>query len=139
MVVSVRYCVLSVLSGCFWAAIAYWLGGNFMSPMIWGGIIASPFIGLAIGLAYQRVCDRPLWVKFGISLTTLYAAVAMFGFACGVWDALRPIPNRFSAAVVEQSILGCWWGITFTGLFLILWPLSFLNHSIVCHFGKLDD
>ena len=133
---NLRYGTLSLLSGYFWAVIVYWLGYRWMSPMIWSGIIASPFIGLAMGFLYRNACNKSLVNRIFLSLVTLYAAVGIFGCVTGTHDALRHIPNRASWAVVVQMILACWGGITISGLFLLLWPLSFLNHTLVCRFGK---
>jgi len=47
--ISRKYLVLSILSGCLWAAIAYCFFRKSMTPSIWGGVVASPFIGLAVG------------------------------------------------------------------------------------------
>jgi hypothetical protein len=138
MAVSSKYIVLSTLSGFFWAGIAYYLVRWAPPPFIWGGIVASPVIGLTVGLLYLNACNWRRVARIFLSLATLYIAVFLFGLAMGVCDALRPIPNRISLAVVIQSINACLWGVTVPGTFLLLWPLSFLNHSLVCHFGKLD-
>jgi ribose/xylose/arabinose/galactoside ABC-type transport system permease subunit len=139
MVVSAKYIVLSMISGPFWAAIPYYVLRRDPPPFLWGGIAASPFIGLAVGLIYHNVCKRRLASRILLSLATLYIAVVLFGFACGVCDALRPIPNRLSLAVIEQTINGFLWGLTMTGIVFVLWPLSFVNHALVCWFGRLDN
>ena len=46
-----KYLFLAAVSGCAWAVIAYVLSlGAFSSGIVAGGVIASPVIGLFIGL-----------------------------------------------------------------------------------------
>jgi hypothetical protein len=126
---------MSALSGCLWAAIPYYYLHESMSPYIWGGIIASPFIGTAMGLIYCGACAWSLWLRILLSLATLYLAVFLFGLAVGICDAARPIPNRLFDGVVAQTIFAFLWGVTIPGLFVVLWPMAFLNHTLVCRFG----
>ncbi|MEM9657518.1 MAG: hypothetical protein AAF961_04070, partial [Planctomycetota bacterium] len=63
---------ISILSGCVWAGIAYWLGRRWMPPYIWGGVIASPFIGLLVGRISTQTCKRPGLSRGLWSLWTLY-------------------------------------------------------------------
>jgi hypothetical protein len=139
MTVTLRYIIASLISGCVWSGIAYYIGHRFMWPFIWFAIVASPFIGIAIGLLYEYYgcCDKRFWVQAGASLVTLYVAIALFGLAAGIGDALRPIPNRISGAVVIQSVIACVHWITISGLFLVLWPLAFANHWLVCRVGRV--
>jgi len=133
-----RYLVLSALSGCLWAAIALLLGAEAMGPIIWGGVVASPLIGVIAAYIFLPACRWPLVARIVFALVTLYLAVAAFGLAAGLYDAVvRDIPNRIGWAVVVQAMLASLWGITFTGLVLILWPLSFVNHSFVCRWGRV--
>jgi hypothetical protein len=138
LTVNRRYITASMVSGCVWGAIGLYLGHEFMLPFIWGAFVASPLIGLAVGLLYNYlgVCQRSLVVRIIASLVTLYVAIALFGLAAGLSDALRPIPNRNVGPLVLQGINACVAGITVTGLILALWPLSFLNHSLLCRVQK---
>ncbi len=63
LTVSARYYSLSAASGLIWGGIAYFLGGQWLSA-IWGGIIASPLIGLMVGLAYRPIYRLPLLACF---------------------------------------------------------------------------
>lgn len=130
-----RCVVFSMLSGCVWAVLGYLLASQVMGVIIWGAVAASPFIGLAVGLLYRPVYHKSVGVRVGASLATLYLAVVLFGFAAGIYDACRPIPNRLLGEVVLQAIIGSLWGVTFTGFFVVLWPLSFFNHWLV---GRLS-
>lgn len=126
-----RYVVLSAISGCIWAVIAYFLGSQGMGSIIAGGLLASPLIGIGVSLIYRSAYCRSAVARVGMSLVTLYVATALFGMAAGLYDAMRPIPNRLLGEVVLQSVMATLWGVTFTGFFLFLWPLSFVNHWLI--------
>ncbi|MGH9786971.1 MAG: hypothetical protein ACRD88_22605 [Terriglobia bacterium] len=126
----------SLASGCVWGGIAYLLGSGALERLVWGGILVSPLIGLAIGrvAAWLRPSSR-LGSKLGrafASLVGLYVAVSLFGLAVGVYDlATGDIEHRIASAVVIQAMLGVLWGVTFTGYVIILWPLAYLNHILL--------
>lgn len=129
---SLRRCVVvSAISGCIWAGIAYLLASQWMGTTIVGGLLASPLIGIGVGLIYRPAYYKSPLARVGVSLVTLYFAAALFGMAVGIYDAMRPIPNRLLGEVVLQSVMATLWGVTFTGFFLFLWPLSFANHWLV--------
>lgn len=137
-----RLDLFSLASGCVWGGIAYLLGGP-LDRLVWGGIIVSPLIGLAVGRAatWLRPSSNPaklgskLGSKLGrafVSLAGLYIAASLFGLAVGMYDlATGDTAHRIATAVVMQSILGVLWGVTFTGYVLILWPLAYLNHTLL--------
>jgi hypothetical protein len=138
----IRLDAFSFISGCVWGGIAYLLGGP-LDRLVWGGIVVSPLIGLAVGRA--AACLRPssnpaklgsrLGSKLGrafVSLAGLYIAASLFGLAVGVYDlATGDSEHRIASAVVIQSVLGVLWGVTFTGYVVILWPLAYLNHTLL--------
>ncbi|MDA7928665.1 hypothetical protein N9B54_01780 [Mariniblastus sp.] len=126
-----RCVVVSAISGFIWAVIAYFLASQWMGTIIVGGLLASPLIGIGVGLIYRPAYYKSLLARVGMSLVTLYFAAALFGMAAGINDAMRPIPNRLLGEVVLQSVMATLWGVTFTGFFLFLWPLSFANHWLV--------
>jgi hypothetical protein len=126
-----RYCLLAAFSGCAWALIAIVLSLNVFGKLIAGGLAASPLIGLFIGLVYLPAYKLPSWAQGLLALLTLYIAVALFGCAVGVYDALRAIPNRGSGEVILQQVLAAVIGITVSGYVLVLWPLAFLNHRLL--------
>ena len=127
---------ISLACGFAWGGIAYVLGSGALDRLIWGGVLVSPLIGLAIGrvAAWLRPSSW-LGSKLGrafASVVGLYAAVSLFGLAVGVYDlATGDIRNRIASAVVIQAVLGVLWGATFTGYFVILWPLAYLNHALL--------
>ena len=115
-----------------WAAIAYLIGRAAVGRIIWGGILASPLIGLSIGWASRRFSG--LWERRPviISLASLYIAAGMFGLAVGLFDAFTgDRQHRIASAAIGQSIVGVLWGITLTGYVLFLWPLAYLNHWLL--------
>ncbi len=129
--VSARYYSLCAASGLVWGGIAYFLGGQWFSA-IWGGIIASPLIGLMVGLAYRPIYRLPLLARVFLALLMLYLAATLFGLAVGVLDTTNDdIKDRISSAVVIESVLAILWGLTFSGFVLFLWPLAFANHWVL--------
>lgn len=133
-----RFVLISAISGCIWAVIAYFLASKGMGSIIVGGLLASPLIGIVVGLTYRPAYSKSPWVRLCMSFVTLYFAAALFGMATGVYDAMRPMPTRFVSEIVLQSVIATLWGLTFTGLFLFLWPLSFFNHWLVGRISGLS-
>lgn len=128
--------VASVVSGMLWAGIAVLLAGPAFGRLVWGGVIAAPLIGLAAGLASRRFGHVPPLARAIFALGSLYIAAAMFGLGVGAFDLLTgtnsgPGWHRIPSAVVMQAVWATWWGLTFTGYVLLLWPLSYANHSLI--------
>jgi hypothetical protein len=108
------------------------LGYDAFLSAVWGGAYASPFIGLIVGVVFRHAGSLSLLRRALLSLLSLYLAAVLFGLAVGIYDAFfRDIPDRIVSAVIIQAILAVLWGLTFAGWVLILWPLSFLNHSLL--------
>lgn len=123
--------------GCVWALIANVLARG----MVWGGMLASPFIGILAGLLVERLHGLSPARRVLVSLASLYLAACLFGVAVGVFDLLTGVNagpgwRRIPSAVVIESVLGVLWGLTFTGYFLLLWPLSYANHVLVWNLAK---
>lgn len=135
-----RIIVLSVASGVFWAAIAMVLGRP-MSRVIWGGVVLAPFIGLGAGFASALFPSEGRIRKAMFSLASLYVAAALFGLGMGVYDLLTGQNSgdgwrRIPSAVVIQAAMATLWGLTFTGYFIVLWPLAYANHSMLSRVWK---
>src|SRR5262245_36609634 len=111
-----RTVLCALLAGAIWGVLGLALAGQALGPSVWGGVIAAPAIGLAIALAFRGFRERPPGMRVALALVSLYVASGLFALAAGIADALRPIPSRIVSAVVMQSVLGVWWGVTFTGL-----------------------
>ncbi|HIA28538.1 MAG TPA: hypothetical protein EYN79_10590 [Planctomycetes bacterium] len=142
----IRYYLLCVASAGVWAVISYYIGEYWMSPQIWGGIAVSPLIGLVAGAVYRPAYRFPFSGRVAMSLFTFYLSVALFGIACGIFDALRELPDgsqRNTIPVIFQGLAGTFYGVTATGFVGFLWPLAHLNHWFVgrvarCHLQPLQ-
>jgi hypothetical protein len=126
-----RLVVFGLLSGCGWSVVAFVLSFGVFGGAITGGFAVSPLIGVLIAAAYRPAAKFPNWVQALLYLSSLYVAVALFGTAVGVYDALLLVPNRASVEVIWQMVITAVLGITITGYALILWPLAFLNHRLL--------
>ena len=135
-----RVIVASMASGLLWAAIAMVLLRP-MSPETWGGVIAAPFIGLGAGVASALFPTEGRVRRALFSLVSLYVAVAMFGLGIGIFDLVAGQNigdgwRRIPSAVVLEGALATLWGLTFTGYVIVLWPLSYANHSLLSRLWK---
>lgn len=124
------YYVLCALSGCIWAGIA-WLIGRDFGWYLWGGVAASPLIGVIVGAIYRSAYKLSTTKRVWFSLLTLYAAVTLFGLAIAGFDLAFGDPARGHMEGVLQTVLAVWWGVTLTGYVVVLWPLSYLNHWLL--------
>ncbi len=121
---------LSTLSGCGWGLVAYFIGHAAFGHGIWGGIVVAPLIGVLIGHFSKSIEEKSRPVQVVASLLDLYLAAICFAAATAVFDfAWGPREVPFPAALM-QHVLVVLWGLTFTGYFLVLWPLSFFNHRL---------
>lgn len=125
------YVILSVLVGCLWGAIGYAVAHQALGPPIWGGVVAAPFIGLAIAFVFRGFRERSPGAKLALSLVSLYLATGLFALAVGLTDAARPIVHRNGGAVVLQTIFAIWWGTTFTIFLPALWVLAYFTHALL--------
>jgi len=127
-----KHILLSCLSGVVWGLIAVAIGFGAFPRAIWGGLIASPLIGLFIGAITLRWFRLPVYLRVAATLVSLYVAASLFGLAVGVYDWLAlDIPDRIPHGVVVQAVLAVLWGLTFMGYFIVLWPLAYLNHWLL--------
>jgi hypothetical protein len=130
-----RYVRLALLAGAIWGAIGLALAGQVLGAPVWGGVLAAPAIGLGVAIAFRGFRGRPPAARIALSLVSLYLAAGLFALVVGVADAVRPTPHRIPGAVVIQTVLGVWWGITFTGYLPLLWALAYLTHALL---GRAD-
>jgi hypothetical protein len=138
-----RVVLLSLASGVVWAATVVVLARPLV-PVIWGGVLLAPFIGLAAGLAAAFFPSKGVIRRALFALASLYVAAAFFGLGMGVYDLLTGQDSgdgwrRIPSAVVIQAVTGTLWGLTFSGYVLLLWPLSYANHSIIWRVWSRPD
>jgi hypothetical protein len=130
---SARTAKLSALSGCGWGLVAYSIGHAALGRSVWGGIIAAPLIGVVIGRLSRPIGARSRNYQIAAALFDVYLAATCFGVAMAVFDLVWGPRNVTLFASLTQSVLAVLWGLTFTGYFLVLWPLSVFNHRLVWH------
>ena len=133
-----HYWQLSMLSGFWWGLLGSAMGFLGIGEPILGGLIAAPAIGLAIGLLCRSFHKLPKRTRVLLSLASLYLAASLFGMAIGFYDLLMmDRPGRIASAVVLQGVFGVLWGLTFTGLVFILWPIAFINHQALMRSARV--
>ena len=126
-----RYYCLCAVSGLTWGGIAYLLMGEWF-PGLWVGMAVSPLFGLLVGWVHRPTYRFSAAARVLVALVTLYATAALFGLVIGVVEAaIETNPNTMKGAAVIEWVLATLWGLTFTGYFLFLWPLAFLNHWLL--------
>jgi hypothetical protein len=118
---------ISLISGGVWGLIALFLG--FLGiEFIWIGVVISPLIGFLMGWLARRFASTSLLIQILYSLLALYVATGLFGVSVGVYTGFVHPP--LSARIIELTLC-TWWGITFTGYLLFLWPLAYANHRLI--------
>jgi hypothetical protein len=127
-----RPTVLGAVSGCVWAVIAWVLLDQLEvnSLPIAASLLASPLIGILLSRFSKGFRERSILGRTVVALVTLYFAAALFGSVGGMVDLVSSLGMR----PVVEPITTAWvfvWGLTFSGYFLVLWPLSYLNHLFV--------
>jgi hypothetical protein len=123
----------SLLAGLLWGLLAYLLGHRAFGAATWGGVLAAPLIGLAIGLTiHPRFAAGAGWRRGAWTLLSVYLGAIGFGLsiACGELLA-RGQGGRMLAAVVMEPVVAILWGVTMTGYLLFLWPLAWFTHWLI--------
>ena len=126
-----RRILLGLVAGAVWGAIGFTLAGQQLGAPARVALAASPAIGVLIAILFCRFAEFPPAMRITLSLVSLYVGAGLFGLAAGVADALPTIPNRNSLDVVIQSVIGIWWGVTFTFWLPILWALAYGTHALL--------
>jgi hypothetical protein len=127
---SPRQTAFCVIAGLAWGVLAYALGVKAIGSGIWGGVLAAPFIGPAVGLLTQGIFERTAgWRQTMVSLASLYLGATLFGLAVGVSDAIGGPHAVFAAERIYEDVIAMWWGVTLTGFVIVLWPLTYFTHK----------
>ena len=125
------YYLLSAIAGAMWGGLAFCIGQLWWDPVLWGGVVFSPFIGLLIGYGSRTLRREDYLRNAFFSLASLYVSVIFFGVACGLYDLFgRLYLNRDPGEVVFQAVLVVLAGTT--AYILLLWPLSAITHLTIC-------
>jgi hypothetical protein len=135
----------SLISGCVWAAIGLaiaWLVSP-VSPVrtplgevprtFGGGLVAAPVIGVLIGRMSRNFLAFRRPTRLAIALANVYLASLLFLMAVNLprlFEGHVARPRVFSA-LISGPIFGAIFGLTYTGFVLVLWPLSYANHSLI--------
>ncbi len=126
-----RYYLLCAGSGLAWSGIAYLLLGEWFLGL-WVGIAVSPLFGLLVGWSHRPSYRFPMVARVLVALATLYVAAVLFGLVIGVvQEVIETSPNHVRGASIIEWVLVTVYGVTFTGYFLFLWPMAFLNHWLL--------
>ena len=122
----------SLISGCVWAVIGFALAWS-VSPIrstptevvrsFAGGLVAAPLIGVLVGLLSRNFSRLARSARVMVALANLYLAVWLFLMATSA--------VKLVGGFVSGPILGALLGLTYTGFVLLLWPLSYVNHTLV--------
>jgi hypothetical protein len=130
---------ISLVSGCLWGAIGYYLlfDGGLRGGAA-AGLMVSPLIGLIPGYLANRFDPVDFSPRALVALFSLYAASALFVVAATVWIRvfhLESAPAEIQRAgpvwaIVGTVVDGVWLG-TFSGILPALWPVSFANHLLI--------
>ena len=119
-----------MFAGLGWAAVAYLFGARTFGVAIWGGLLAAPLIGVAVGWLTQIGFENATGVRRGlVALTSLYLGAVLFGLGIGI--ARLFVGGGARLEVLVEPLLGVLWGITFTGFLLFLWPLTYVTHLLL--------
>jgi hypothetical protein len=112
-----------------WAGIAAAIGySSSLGGALWGGILVSPLIGLVAGRCARIGMRQRPWLRMLYTLAALYGSAALFGLGMGIWAWTSSYPHTAAAEVLLSHVYIVILGITISGYFLVLWPLSHLNH-----------
>jgi hypothetical protein len=115
--------LLSCASGLIWSLIAYYVASrvsrtgtttSHLAERLSGGILVSPLIGIMIGIVSRGFSRLGRTGRIAAALGDLYLAAIVF-----LWGASL------------DAIRGILIGLTFSGYFLLLWPLSYANHVLI--------
>ena len=129
---------MSAASGVVWAVIGLivaWIGNQpHMSlresvVVTAGGAVAAPLIGILMGAASRLFGGMPAGIRVVIAGGSLYVAVFLFVVASGLFSSV--LHGRMPQQFWTNSFGVAWVSLVWTGFFVVLWPLSYANHTLV--------
>jgi len=142
-----RYYWWCAASGIVWGALGYSIGHDWLrNSVVFGGVVASPLIGIVAGAVYRPAYSMSRWKQAAFALLTLYVCASLFALAGGVLDMMvwgrmehyivqedgsRGFGYRVLSSAITTPLLGTLWGLTFGGYVLFLWPMAVINHQLL--------
>jgi hypothetical protein len=122
-----RYLLASAGFGLLWGGVVALLSVS-AAPAVFGGLLASPGIGLLVGIGLRRTRGAPTWLRGLACVAAIYGAAALFRLGVGVADwIVGASMHRDAAGVVLEPVLAYLWGLTFLGYVLVFAPASWLS------------
>jgi hypothetical protein len=116
------------LAGGAWGIVAYLLGGRAIGPTIWGAVLASPLIAVAVGrITQDRFENATGWRRPAIALGSLYVGATIFALTTVIFSLASP--GRLE--LLGGMLAGVLWGTTLFSP--LLWPLAYLTHALVAY------
>jgi hypothetical protein len=131
------YLLRCAVAGAIWGCIAWLLGHQAFRGLVYAGVLASPLVGLAVGWATFGLRHSSAWTRMAAAGLTLYGAATLFGLALGLAALLSRAPGQ-NAEVFIEPLFAVLWGVTFTGYFVVLWPLAYLTQAWVLDAAGTD-
>ena len=141
--------LLLIFSGCMWGMIGYRIGYSIapirstrleVGWLFLGGVLAAPFIGLLLGAVSRKFASLGPSTRIAVALADLYLAAWLFLLASSIARLLfefRGLGQEMTfKAVVLDPVAAVVFGLTYTGYVLLLWPMSYMNHSLVARAWK---
>lgn len=125
--------LLTAATGLLWAWLGSLLSHDTFGALSKAAIPAGLLIGPAIYLVSRRFYRGSTPTLFVLSIVTTILAVAFFGLAVGILDALRDIPGRNRVEVVLQAAFGFLWGLFLIPICWGLFPLALATHTLFRH------
>lgn len=123
------YCALS---GIAWSLVALTFGHRYFSRTIHIGVLASPVIGIAIGVLFSKIYEFTTFWRIVFSLLSLYLAAGLFALSISIYEIAAILPSGIHVGEkILEHVVTVFWGITISGLFIILWPLAYYNHFLL--------
>ena len=134
--------VRSAISGVLWSLVAvlitmaYWgTRPEYAGQVAWsfrGGILAAPLIGVAMGWCSGWFARAGFVGRAAITLSTLYLSVALFLLSNRIYMlAVTPAPGMSLADLLLGSAAMAFLSLVWSGFFLVLAPLAYVNHMFV--------
>jgi hypothetical protein len=123
--------VKALLLGLGWGLLAALLGGRAIGSPVWGGVLASPLIGVVIArLSLGHFEATGGARRAAITLAGLAGGAILFGLATGITDSIQH-PGTTALDTIGSHVVGVLWGTFVTGFVLFLWPLAWVSYKLL--------